>query len=367
MESFGSLLRTKREEKNISLETASRDTIISKQYLEALENEHIDIFPGHTYVTGFLRNYSEYLGLDSTYMVKLFNGKIMQEAPIPEALIIKKHISKKIIAAIAGGILGLCAAVISTVYFNVIKPGREKTSSIDLAKTQGESYTVSAIPLQKRLYKGDTLRIPFPDNTVNLSVEKTLNTLALKTPIGVQYVELGEELEMDVDGTEGADIVVFLSDISKESEALGAEVRMFVKAESSAAMPVSEPISAGTIALDSGEVLKDGTKHTVILQDNRAYPFTINASFRGMCLYRYKNDRNDPSEHFLISGDTLKVSAQSALRLWISNANTVKMQLLAEGKSYDLEMGRPGQVLVEDVRWIKEADGVYKLTVAEVD
>ena len=43
------------------------------------------------------------------------------------------------------------------------------------------------------------------------------------------------------------------------------------------------------------------------------------------------------------------------------------MQLVAEGKSYDLEMGRPGQVLVEDVRWIKEADGVYKLTVAEVD
>lgn len=367
MESFGNLLRAKREEKNISLETASRDTIISKQYLEALENERIDIFPGHTYVTGFLRNYSEYLGLDSTYIVKLFKSKIMQEAPVPEELIIKKRLSKKLIAGIVGGAAGLCTALILTLYFTVIKPGREKAPTVDLGKDKGQLYTISAIPLQKRLYKGDTIQVPFPGNTVNLGVEKTLSTLALTTPIGVQYVELGEELEMDIDGTEGADIVVFLSDISKESEALGAEVRMFVKAGSSAALSASEPISAGTVALDSGEVLKDGTKHTVVLQDNRAYPFTINASFRGICLYRYKSDRSDPSEHLLTSGDTLKVSAQSALRLWISNANTVKMQLVAEGKSYDLEMGRPGQVLVQDVRWIKEADGVYKLTVAEVD
>ena len=55
------------------------------------------------------------------------------------------------------------------------------------------------------------------------------------------------------------------------------------------------------------------------------------------------------------------------MRLWISNANTVKMQLIADGKSYDLEMGHPGQVSVQDIRWIKEANGVYKLTVAEVD
>lgn len=367
MESFGNLLRTKREEKNIPLETASRDTIISKQYLEALENEYIDIFPGHTYVTGFLRNYSEYLGLDSTYIVKLFKSKIMQEAPVPESLIIQKRISKKLIAAIAGGAVGLCAAVILTLYFTVIKPGKEKTPAVDLGKDKGQSYTISAIPLQRRLYKGDTICVPFPENTVNLGVEKTLNTLALNTPLGVQYIELGEELEMDVDGSGSADIVVFLSDISKENEDLGAEVRMFVKAGSTAAMSSNELASAETVAVDSGEVLKDGTKYTVVLQDNRAYPFTINASFRGMCLYRYKSDRSDPSEHLLTSGDTLKVSAQSALRLWISNANTVKMQLVAEGKSYDLEMGRPGQVLVEDVRWIKEADGVYKLTVAEVD
>ena len=84
-------------------------------------------------------------------------------------------------------------------------------------------------------------------------------------------------------------------------------------------------------------------------------------------MYRYKSDRNDAAENFFISGDTLKMQAQNTLCLWISNANTVKMQLIADGKSYDLEMGHPGQVSVQDIRWIKEANGVYKLTVAEVD
>ncbi|MGI5174214.1 helix-turn-helix domain-containing protein [Treponema sp. OMZ 840] len=366
MESFGAILRKTREEKNLSLETISRDTIISKQYLEALENENTDIFPGDTYVTGFLRNYSEYLGLDSVYLIKLFQGKMLQEAPVPENLIIKKRVNKKLIAAIVGGAVGLCAALIFSVYFTVIKPRNSKLTSVDLKKNKGQSYTVSSVPLQRRLYKGDAIEVPFPDNKVTLHVSQTLNTLALTTPIGVQYVELGEELEMDVDGTGDADIVVFLSDISKEKEELGAEVRMFVKSGSAAAI-TSETVTAGTVALESGEALKEGTKHTVILQDNRAYPFTINASFRGVCLYRYKSDKHESVENLLTSGDTLKMSAQSALRLWISNANTVKMQLIAEGKSYDLEMGRPGQVLVQDVRWIKEADGVYKLTVAEVD
>ena len=367
MESFGAILRKRREEKNIGLDTVSRDTIISKQYLEALENENIDIFPGDTYVTGFLRNYGEYLGLDSAYLVKLFHGKRMQESPVPENLIIKRHINKKVLAAaVSGGVCLLALCTFLFVYFLVIKPNNKKYTAVDLKKENGQSYTVSAVPLQRRLYKKDTIIVPLAEKPVALTVDGTLNKLTLKTPIGVQYVELGEELEMDVDGSGTPDIVLFLSDVSKDKEDAGAEVRMFVKAGSEIAL-ADETSNTGAVAVESGEALKDGTKYKLILQDNRAYPFTITASFRGVCLYRYKSDRNESVENLLTSGDTLKVSAHSALRLWTSNANTVKMQVTAEGKTYDLDIGRPGQVLVEDVRWIKEADGTYKLTVSEVD
>ena len=367
MESFGAILRKRREEKNIDLDTVSRDTIISKQYLEALENENTDIFPGDTYVTGFLRNYSDYLGLDSAYLIKLFQGKMMQESPVPENLIIKRHINKKVLVAAVS--LGVCILALCTfllVYFLVIKPNNKKYTAVDLKKDDGQSYTVSAVPLQRRLYKKDTIIVPLAENPVVLTVEGTLNKLTLKTPIGVQYVELGEELEMDVDGSGGPDIVVFFSDIYKYKVESGARVRKFGKAGGEIAH-ADETANAGAVSIESGETLKDGAKYKLILQDTRAYPFTITASFRGVCLYRYKSDRNESVENLLTSGDTLKVSAQSALRLWISNANTVKMQVTAEGKTYDLDIGRPGQVLVEDIRWIRAADGTYKLTVSEVD
>ena len=39
------------------------------EYIEALECENVTIFPGELYLVGFLRNYSEYLGLDAKYMI----------------------------------------------------------------------------------------------------------------------------------------------------------------------------------------------------------------------------------------------------------------------------------------------------------
>ena len=51
----------------------------------------------------------------------------------------------------------------------------------------------------------------------------------------------------------------------------------------------------------------------------------------------------------------------------MSNANTVKIQVTGDGKNADIEMGKAGQVMVQDIRWIKEPDGTYKLVVLEVD
>ena len=39
----------------------------------------------------------------------------------------------------------------------------------------------------------------------------------------------------------------------------------------------------------------------------------------------------------------------------------------ADYKGYDLEIGKACQVLVEDIKWIKDTDGKYKLVVIELD
>lgn len=73
MKSLGEQLKLARKSKNRSLEDISRDTNISKQYLEALEEDNYDILPGSAYVRGFLSNYARWVGLDPKAVVKQYN------------------------------------------------------------------------------------------------------------------------------------------------------------------------------------------------------------------------------------------------------------------------------------------------------
>ena len=61
------------------------------------------------------------------------------------------------------------------------------------------------------------------------------------------------------------------------------------------------------------------------------------------------------------------MTASNGVRMWISNGNTVKLQVIANGKTYDLGLTKAGQVVVQDIRWIKDTDGKYKLVVSELD
>jgi hypothetical protein len=61
---LGDWLVRARETRGLTLEDAERDTRISRRYLQALEDERFDIIPAPVYARGFLRSYSQYLGLD---------------------------------------------------------------------------------------------------------------------------------------------------------------------------------------------------------------------------------------------------------------------------------------------------------------
>ena len=45
----------------------------------------------------------------------------------------------------------------------------------------------------------------------------------------------------------------------------------------------------------------------------------------------------------------------------------VKITIIADSKSFDLDIGAAGQIFVEDIKWIKDTDGKYKLVVIELD
>ena len=72
MGELGPLLSRQREARGLTLDDAERDTRISKRYLQALEAEQFDVIPAPVYARGFLRSYSQYLGLDPQQMLSLF-------------------------------------------------------------------------------------------------------------------------------------------------------------------------------------------------------------------------------------------------------------------------------------------------------
>ena len=61
---IGRILQEARETAKISLEDAEASLRIKKDYLIALESGNFNLLPGKTYVSGFLKSYTQYLGLN---------------------------------------------------------------------------------------------------------------------------------------------------------------------------------------------------------------------------------------------------------------------------------------------------------------
>lgn len=358
MESYGNLLKKTRELKGLDIETASYDTSISLPYLHGLEEEEEGVFPGEPYMLGFLRTYSEYLGLNPNTVFALYHAKKVQESPIPQGLIVheKPKIFYPLIVTLI--LLLLTGATLTIIYFvkkhNEIK--RQESILLD-EKLTTKTYELTEKVFTGRVYVGDQFIFHSDKGDVVLTVKDTLGAFALQCPIGVLYTELAEDQELDIDGDNLTDLIVYLSDISQLDAERGAEVRIIKKSGINYA-------DIPNLTTD-----KEATKHKmqVIFEDNRAYPFTININFRGSALFRYKIDRKESVESYYTMGEVITMTASNGMRLWMSNCNCLKISVIADSKNYDLAIGKAGQVLVEDIKWVKDTDGKYKIVVLELD
>lgn len=73
--SVGEILRKTREHYNQTIQDVAANINIRPQQLVALEQGNLDQIPGRVYAIGFVRSYSEYLGLDGDKMVHIFKAQ----------------------------------------------------------------------------------------------------------------------------------------------------------------------------------------------------------------------------------------------------------------------------------------------------
>ncbi|HEY0107032.1 MAG TPA: helix-turn-helix transcriptional regulator, partial [Rhizomicrobium sp.] len=76
LETVGQDLRAARLRRGDDLATVSKVLKIRKDHLEAIEEDRLDALPGRTYAIGFVRSYSDYLGLDTGQCMERFKAEI---------------------------------------------------------------------------------------------------------------------------------------------------------------------------------------------------------------------------------------------------------------------------------------------------
>jgi len=71
----GEILRGAREARKLTIEQVNRETRISVQTLRSLEGDDFGAFSSETYLKGFLRNYADFLGLDSAKLWAMIGSR----------------------------------------------------------------------------------------------------------------------------------------------------------------------------------------------------------------------------------------------------------------------------------------------------
>lgn len=382
MESLGKKLSETRLSRGLDLEQVARETNISSRYLEALESEDFSVFPGEPYLLGFLRNYCEYLGLNSSEFITAYKNIKIQETPVPlKELMPKRTIADTLMSTRSSTRLALIAIPLALILLGfagagmyLLLSGKDEVAPAEIITRTPAAYEISEGDLKERFYVGDTLTVKTATEAWKLAVEATAPSVKFSTPTGTCIVELGQDMMIDLSGDDVPDIAVFVADLFRNDPSRGADIQFSmdftvrdIAAEEQATAAANADVVLATESSQPSAAV-DAQKQQVLFESGSAYPVTLNATFRGYCLFRYESDRTTREERYYQKSELLTVQAKNGLRIWASNGNSVKMQIVAGGKTVDLELSRPGEVIVRDLKWLKDDEsGRYKFVVMNID
>ena len=185
MESIGEKLTQTRESKGYTIEQIARDTHIAKRFLEALESEDFTVFPGDPYLLGFMRTYSEYLGLEPEEVVALYKNLKLQEQPAP----IDELISKGPVRPV--GRIVLLAVVVAVAlgvggYFLLTSGlfSRDQTVAEDpvVAPPSGTVFELTGEWVEQRFGQGDRIVVPVAGNQYSMDLAAVNDGLEIEAP-----------------------------------------------------------------------------------------------------------------------------------------------------------------------------------------
>jgi hypothetical protein len=181
---------------------------------------------------------------------------------------------------------------------------------------------------------------------------------------------------VDINSDGVGDIHITAAEFSRNDPAMGVLLRFdtssdlgILDAGIAGGNPAAPPSPGGGSA---DTPVGNASSTTVIFASSNAYPFTLQASFQGYCMFRWEilreRDRPNRQEEYLVRTDVRAIpQIQNGVRIWVSNAMAVKLEVIGGGRTVPLEIGSAGEVVVGDIRWVRDDDGRYRLLLVRLD
>jgi len=404
MEAIGEKLKAAREEKGYSPDQVARDTNIARRFILAMENEDFEAFPGDTYLIGFLRNYSDYLGLDADRIVNLYRNMKIQEQPIPMEELIRgkrKGPASRIVLFSLLGVLVLAGAgfgIFSLVQRNAgtAEDTVAEAQSAEASESSSDRYEMTQEIVARRFSSGQSILVHMSEGTVPLSIKDIGEKVAITTPDGLQELGLGESISLDLtlDGVE--DLLVEVQDIDRrgatavirldrgvgraaeivavdeetpgagagpEGQDTSASGAATASAGAAVSETVSEEVQQPVEYLETAPSRGRERDAVVIISSENAEPFRLSVTFRGYSLVRYVRDKEYREQRYFNRDDTFQLDVNREVMLWVSNAGTFKAQIAGQ----DVSVGGQGEVAACLIRWEEDEDSeMYQLKMVPV-
>ena len=363
MESIGAKLQGTRESKGYSVEQVARETHIARRFLEALEAEDFETFPGEPYLLGFLRTYANFLDLDSDELVTLYRNTQIQEAPPPMEELLERPGSgagKRILVAIVA-VLIIGGAVTVALVTDLFSEGpseapvvTEEQETEEQEEPQEELVTTSMTLtdefLEQRFQEGTRLDIPVAGETFPLTIAAINEGVTLQTPRSLELVTPGQEESFDMSGDGAADVRVVVRDVTQgETPTVVMRVDRVVASPSGTGRQSDRALGEATdtpvIGSSSEPARLEPT--TVIAEFQERQEYFVEIEFRGYTLFRYLINGNERNQQYMQAGDVFRTSVDGEILLWFSNAGSARVR--AAGR--EVPFGDAGEVAIGLLRW----------------
>ncbi|OHD54527.1 MAG: hypothetical protein A2Y33_05015 [Spirochaetes bacterium GWF1_51_8] len=323
--SLGEYLQEARKQKGISVDEIVRETNISKKYLESLEMNDLSVFPGETYILGFLATYADTLELDRNTVISIYKRqmRIEQDAPIEQLVGItpKKKSSAPQIdfksLGIIGGILGGLLLLI-LIISNIKIPESSAGTVIHSDKKYHYQLTELEKITKQEYYIGDTITISNGNSLITLELKEMGASKSLQIAVNKMNYNIKERdvLNIDSDGNNIKDMGVELTRITDSKIFLG----VFILKED---MMVKTNQSAGTIQKYQAAILAENE----LLSSKIKTRIDMKLVAEATGFVEFSADGSEPKQFSVKKGMEIPISFENEMTLLLGNAGAVKIMI----------------------------------------